>query len=318
MTMDKSRFGWVGPDAHSSESMGTKSVTYWRDALRRLRKNIPAMVCLVLLALILLLSIFVPMLSPFSMREQHLTHINAPMFTVCDTPGHEGQIHFFGTDTLGRDIFVRLWQGGRVSLFISFVAVFINLLVGIVYGGISGFIGGAVDNIMMRIVEIINGIPYLIMVILLKSIVSSYDPTGIISLIVAYAVVGWTGMARLVRGQVVSLKEQEFVVAAKALGASPARLIGKHLLPNSLSIIIVEITLLIPNAIFTEAFLSFLGMGVSIPYCSWGSLANEGNKVFQIYPSQMLIPAICISAVMLSFNLLGDGLRDALDPRLRR
>lgn len=316
--IEKSRFGWVGPDIKAGEQMARKSVTYWRDAMRRLLKNKAAVVCLVLILIVALMTIFVPMLSPFSMREQHLTHTDASMFSECTNPEFEGQLHIFGTDTLGRDLFVRVWEGGRVSLFIAFAAVFICILIGIIYGGISGYVGGFVDDIMMRIIEIINGIPYLMVVILLKMIVGSADDTGIVSLIVAYAAVGWTGMARLVRGQVVSLKEQEFVVAARALGARAPRLIGKHLLPNSLSIIIVQVTLTIPSAIFTEAFLSFIGMGVTIPNCSWGSLASDGILVFQQYPSQMLIPAICISLVMLSFNLLGDGLRDAFDPRLRR
>lgn len=317
--IEKKRFEWVGPDSRASEVIARASVTYWQDAMRRLKKNKAAVVCLFLIILIILISIIVPMVSVFSINQMHTDHINAPMFTVCNNEGPQnGHMHIFGTDNMGRDNFTRVWSGGRVSLFIAFVAVFINFLVGVIYGGISGYVGGAVDTVMMRIVEIINGIPYLMIVILLKMIVGRGDPTGVTSLIIAYAAVGWTGMARLVRGQVVQLKEQEFVVATKALGAGAARIIGKHLLPNSLSIIIVNITLAIPNAIFTEAFLSFIGMGVSIPFCSWGSLANDGVKVFQVFPSQLWVPAICISLTMLSFNLLGDGLRDAFDPRLRR
>lgn len=312
-------FDWVGPDTKASEHIARKSVTYWRDAIRRLAKNKAALVSFFIILLILLLSVVIPFFSGFEISEQHYSHTDAPMFTPCtETENHPGQVHYFGTDSLGRDIFTRIWSGGRISLMIAFVAVAINFLVGVIYGGISGYLGGAVDNVMMRIVEIINGIPYLMIVILLKMIIGKSDSTGIVSLIIAYASVGWTGMARLVRGQVVSLKEQEFVVAARALGASPAQLIAKHLIPNSLSIIIIEITLSIPSAIFTEAFLSFIGMGVMIPYCSWGSLANDGVKVFQTFPSQLWIPAVCISLTMLSFNLLGDGLRDAFDPRLRR
>jgi ABC-type dipeptide/oligopeptide/nickel transport systems, permease components len=316
--IEKSRFDWTGPDRQAGEQMARKSVTYWQDAMRRLGKNKPAVVCACIITIVLLASVLIPLFSHFTINEQHYSHLDAPMMTECTDPAHEGYTHLFGTDSLGRDIFVRVWSGGQVSLFIAVVAVFANLVIGVVYGGISGYVGGAVDNIMMRVVEIINGIPYLMIVILLKMVVGRSDTTGIISLIVAYGVVGWTGTARLVRGQLVALKEQEFVIAAKALGASPARLIGRHLLPNSLSIIIIETTLAIPSAIFTEAFLSFIGMGVSIPYCSWGSLASDGIRVFQMYPSQMIIPAICISVIMLSFNLVGDGLRDALDPRLRR
>lgn len=318
--IEKNRFRWVGTDKEAGEGITRPSVTFTQDAMRRLAKNKAAVISAAILVIIILMVLLVPVFSSFEIQEQHLSHMNAPMFTVCNEPGHEGQMHIFGTDDLGRDIFVRTWQGGRVSLFIAFVAVLTNVIIGVIYGGISGYIGGAVDNVMMRIVEIINGIPYLMIVILLKMIIkaTTNDTTGIFSLIIAYAAVGWTSMARLVRGQVVALKEQEYVVAAKALGASPSRLIAQHLLPNSLSIIIVEITLSIPSAIFTEAFLSFIGMGVQIPQCSWGSLANDGVAAFQQYPSQLVIPAVCISLVMLSFNLLGDGLRDAFDPRLRR
>lgn len=317
--MPASEFKWVGPDKKSGEAIVRKSVTYWQDAMRRLIKNRTAFVCAIFIVLMLLATLILPVLSPFSIQEQHYGHTNADMFTVCDQAGPtEGQMHLFGTDSLGRDIYTRTWDGGRVSLFIAFVAVFINFIIGIIYGGISGYIGGALDNILMRIIEIINGIPYLMIVILLKMIVGHNDPSGIVSLIVAYAAVGWTGMARLVRGQIVSLKEQEYVVAARALGAGAPRLIAKHLLPNAMSVIIVNITLAIPNAIFTEAFLSFIGMGVSVPNCSWGSLANDGVVNMRLYPSQLIIPAACISLIMLSFNLLGDGLRDALDPKLRR
>jgi oligopeptide transport system permease protein len=233
------------------------------------------------------------------------------MFFKDSTDGH---MHIFGTDTLGRDIFTRTWSGGRVSLFIAFAAVFINFVVGIIYGGISGYLGGAVDNVMMRIIEIINGIPYLIIVVLLMMVI----PPGAMTMVIAYATVGWTGMARLVRGQIMSLKQQDYIVAAKVMGARPARIIAKHLLPNTLSVVIVNITLAIPSAIFTEAFLSYIGLGVPVPMASWGVLANDGSRVFQMFPSQLIIPAICISLTMLSFNLLGDGLRDALDPKLRR
>lgn len=316
--IEKSQFQWVGPDAHSGEAIVRKSITYWRDAMRRLAKNRVALVCGVFIVLMILATVLLPMISPFQMQEQHYGHTNAPMFTVCDQGETAGHPHIFGTDTLGRDLYTRMWEGGRVSLFIAFVAVFINFIVGIVYGGIAGYLGGVVDNVLMRIIEVISGIPYLMIVILLKMVVGQSDTTGIVSLIVAYAAVGWTGMARLVRGQIVSLKEQEFVIAAKALGAGAPRLIAKHLLPNSMSVIIVNITLAIPNAIFTEAFLSFIGMGVTVPNCSWGSLANDGVTNMRQYPSQLIIPALCISLVMLSFNLLGDGLRDALDPKLRR
>ena len=309
--IEKSRFQWVDPNAEESEGIARPSITFWRDSMGRLMKNKVAVVCGVIIILLILFSIFAPIFSPFEGREQHLMHGNAPMFTRCDQTGH---MHLFGTDTLGRDIFTRLWEGGRVSMFIAFAAVFCNLIIGVIYGGISGYFGGAVDNVMMRVVEVINGIPYLIIVILLMMIL----PPGVVTIVVAYATTGWTGMARLVRGQVISLKEQEFVVAAKALGAGVPRLILRHLLPNSLSVVIVNLTLSIPNAIFTEAFLSYIGLGVQVPLSSWGMLAQAGSAAMRTYPSQLIVPAVCICLTMFSFNLLGDGLRDAFDPRLRR
>lgn len=309
--IEKSRFEWVGPDALESEGIKRPSTSFWKDAMKRLFKSKAAVICLILIGLIALGAIFIPMLSPYGISEQHLSHTNVKMGFRDPVDGH---LHLFGTDTLGRDIFARIWSGARTSLFISITAVFINVVVGIIYGGISGYVGGMVDNIMMRIIEIINGIPYLIIVILLMMVL----PPGVMTIVIAYAAVGWTGMARLVRGQIMGLKQQDYVVAAKVMGASSSRIIFKHLIPNALSVIIVNITLAIPSAIFTEAFLSFIGLGVPVPHASWGTLANDGIRVFQMYPSQMILPAAFISITMLSFNLLGDGLRDAFDPRLRR
>lgn len=309
--LDHSCFEVVGANAIDSEGISRPSTTYWKDAMKRLSKNKAAIVCLCIIVLICMLAIFVPIISSYSVSEQHYAHTNAGMGFRDPIDGHT---HLFGTDTLGRDIFTRTWHGARTSLFIAFAAVFVNVIVGIIYGGISGYMGGAIDNALMRIIEVINGIPYLIIVILLMMVL----PKGLMTMVIAYATVGWTGMARLVRGQIMSLKQQDYVVAAKVMGANPARIIGKHLIPNTLSVVIINITLAIPNAIFTEAFLSFIGLGVPVPLSSWGTLANEGVKVFRMFPSQLIIPAICISITMLSFNLLGDGLRDALDPKLRR
>lgn len=307
----KNKFKHLGINYQESEEISRPPTNYWKDGLHRLLKNKVAVVCIVLLALIALLAIFVPIFSPFNISEQSVLYANKGMFFQNPDNGHT---HLFGTDTLGRDVFVRTWYGARISLFIAFAAVFVNFIIGLIYGGISGYLGGFIDNLMMRIIEIINGIPYLIIVILLMMVM----PSGPMTIVVAYAAVGWTGMARLVRGQVMGLKEQEFVVAAKVMGAGARRIIGKHLIPNTLSVVIVNITLAIPAAIFTEAFLSFIGLGVPIPYASWGTLANEGVRVFQQYPLQLIIPSILISITMLSFNLLGDALRDAFDPKLRR
>ncbi len=309
--IENGRFEWIGANVTESEGITRPSTSYWKDAMKRLFKNKVAVFCLFVIILIGILAILIPIVSPYTISEQHLTHTNVGMGYKDQADGH---MHLFGTDTLGRDIFTRVWSGARTSLFISFAAVFINVIVGIIYGGISGYIGGMVDNVMMRIIEIINGIPYLIIVILLMMVL----PGGVMTMVIAYAAVGWTGMARLVRGQIMSLKQQDYVTAAKVMGANSNRIIFKHLIPNTLSVIIVNITLAIPNAIFTEAFLSFIGLGVPIPHASWGTLANDGIKVFQMYPSQLIIPALFISVTMLSFNLLGDGLRDAFDPKLRR
>lgn len=314
--IDKKRFGWVGADPEHREGISRPSITYWRDAMGRLVKNRVALVCLVFIVLLILSCVLLPLFSPYTSREQHLAETNKGFFTPCQDERYAGQnhMHIFGTDKLGRDLWTRAFEGGRVSLMIAFAAVFVNLIVGMIYGGISGYYGGVADNIMMRIVEIVNGIPYLIVVLLLMMVL----PKGTYTMIVAYATVGWTGMARLVRGQALALKNQEFVIAAEAMGAKPSRIIARHLLPNALSVIIINVTLAVPSAIFTEAFLSYIGMGVPVPQPSWGMLAQEGAQVFQVYPSKLWVPAIAISLTMLSFNLLGDGLRDAFDPRLRR
>ena len=326
--IDKSRFEWIGSDSARREGISRPSTTFWKDAIGRLMKNKVAVVCFFIIVLLILSCIIVPFFSPFESREQHLGEVNKGFMTVCTDSRYEGQhhVHYFGTDNLGRDLFLRAFEGGRVSLMIAFAAVFVNLIVGLIYGGISGYVGGAVDTIMMRIVEIVNGIPYLIVVILLMMVL----PKGIFTMVVAYGITGWTGMARLVRGQVLQLKSQEYIVAAEAMGAKddvalPAMgavlrgdVIAKHLIPNALSVIIINVTLAIPSAIFTEAFLSYIGLGVPVPQPSWGVLAQGGQAVFMTYPYQLVVPAVAISLTMLSFNLLGDGLRDAFDPRLRR
>lgn len=222
--------------------------------------------------------------------------------------------HLFGTDNLGRDLFDRLWIGGRVSLIIAFVGTLVECVVGIIYGGISGYFGGKLDNIMMRIVEVLNSIPYLIVVILIAVRLGN----GIVPLLIALVITGWTGIARMVRGQVMQLKESEYVMAAKTLGASPLRIIFKHMLPNTLGVIIVYITFDIPSYIFAEAFLSFIGLGIQPPQTSWGAMASAGQQVMLFYPSQLIFPSLAIAITMLSFNLFGDGLRDALDPKLRQ
>ena len=314
--IEKSRFAHVGQSAQESESIKRPSLTFMQDAMRRLWKNKVAMVCVVIILVLTAMSIFAPMVSKFDYREQHYSHTNAPMGTVCNESGAEGEghVHYFGTDTLGRDIFTRIWMGGRVSLTIAVVSALVDLILGSIYGGISGYFGGTLDIIMMRLLEIINGIPYLIIVILLMMILKP----GMMTIIIAYSLVGWIPMARLVRGQVVALKQQEYIAAAEAMGAGPARIIARHLLPNTLSVVIVRVTLSIPSAIFSEAFLSFLGIGIQKPMASWGSLANDAIGTLTSAPYQMFFPIAAISLTMFSLNFIGDGLRDALDPKLKK
>ncbi len=222
--------------------------------------------------------------------------------------------YLLGTDSLGRDMLTRLLYGGRISLLVAFITSFCTFFIGLLYGGISGYYGGNVDVLMMRFVEIMMAIPSTIYIILLMV----YFGQGIYNILIAMAATSWLGMARLVRGQVLSLKEQEFVLAARSVGVSPLKIIIKHLLPNCMGPIIVSATLAIPGAIATEAFMSFIGLGVAPPMPSWGILSNDGIGAIRSAPYQIILPSIAISITMFAFNFLGDGLRDALDPRLRK
>lgn len=291
-------------DVKNADKIVRPSLTYWADAWRRLKENKLALVSLIALVLIVFMAIAGPILSPYEYDAQDFTAINQSPSAA----------HWFGTDDLGRDLFVRAWMGARVSLLIGLVSAIINVTIGIIYGGIAGYKGGYVDTVMMRIVEIIYSIPALLWIILLMIIMGQ----GLTTIIVALSISGWGGMARLVRGQVLQLKQMEYVLAAKTLGASSWRIILKHLIPNAMGPIIINLTFQVPDAIFTEAFLSYIGLGVPAPLASWGTLANEGTKALTIYPYQIVFPAILISVTMLAFNILGDGIRDSLDPKLRK
>lgn len=220
----------------------------------------------------------------------------------------------FGTDQLGRDVLVRQLYGARISLTVAFVATLVNFFIGIFYGGIAGYIGGKTDAVMMRIVEIISTIPLTLYVVLLMVVFDS----GLYSIIIAIGSVFWVDMARIVRGQILSLKQQDYVAAARTMGASTSRILTRHLLPNSIGPIIVTLTMLIPSAIFIESFMSFIGLGVTPPLASWGTLTSEAVETMRAYPHQLFFPAAAISLTMFAFNFLGDGLRDALDPRFRK
>lgn len=304
MELDKKKFTIVGCENENADVIVRPNITYWQDAWRRLRKNKIAMLALVLLSTIVLMCIFGPYLTKYKFSDQDMTLIDKGPFGD----------HWFGMDNLGRDMFARVWVGGRVSIAIGIIGTLIEILVGCIYGGISGYFGGLVDDIMMRIVEIIVSIPYMIVVILVAIVLGK----GMGALIIALCITGWTGIARIIRGQVMQLKESEYVLAARALGANSGRVILKHLIPNTIGIIIVYISFDIPSFIFAEAFLSFIGLGIQPPDTSWGAMAALGRQKFQFYPHELIVPSVAICLTMLSFNLLGDGLRDALDPRLRQ
>lgn len=307
MELSRDLFVRDAAPAEAREVITRPSLTYWQDAWRRLKQNKVAMMALGLLAVMTIISIVAPMLSPYKYSDMIFED-------VAKTPILSGpRPHYFGTDDLGRDLWTRVWFGGRISLFVGVTAALIEMVIGALYGGISGYFGGRVDDIMMRIVEIIYGLPTLLILILLMLVL---EP-GLQTIIIVLAALGWVGMARLVRGQVLQLKEQEFVLAARTLGASPLRIIVKHLLPNAMGLMLVSVTAAVPGAIFFEAALSFLGLGVRAPIASWGVLANEGRNWMLIYPHMLLFPALAIAITMLAFNLVGDGLRDALDPKLR-
>ena len=281
-----------------------ETLGYWQDAWIRLKKNKMALLGLIIIVCLIVVAIFGPIFSSHTYDEQNLMMTNS-------SPSWE---HWFGTDNLGRDIFIRVLYGARISLAIGIVASLLNLFIGVIYGGIAGLFGGKIDRIMMNIVDILYSVPTLLYVILLMVILKP----GLINIFIALGIGYWLQMARIVRGQILSMKEQEFILAARTIGVSKKRILFRHLLPNAMGAIIVTMTLAIPDAIFTEAFLSFIGLGVSAPMASWGVLASEGVNNLRAYPFQLFFPAVAISVTMLAFNFLGDGLRDVLDPKMRR
>lgn len=282
----------------------TETLGYWQDAWLRLKKNKMATLGLAVITALVLIAVFVPLFSSHSYDEQNLMMPN-------QSPSFE---HWFGTDNLGRDIFIRVLYGARISLAIGIVASLLNFFIGVVYGGIAGFCGGKIDRVMMNIVDILYSVPTLLYVILLMVVLKP----GLINIFIALGIGYWLQMARIVRGQILAMKQQEFILAARCIGASRMRILLRHLIPNTMGAIVVTMTLAIPDAIFTEAFLSFIGLGVSAPMASWGVLASEGVNNIRAYPFQLFFPAAAISITMLAFNFLGDGLRDVLDPKMRR
>ena len=315
-----------------------ESVGFWKDGMRRLKKNKIAMVSLIVVLVIFVLSFVIPTVYPYKYEQQIKTSVNLAPMQYSETElaqieaGEKVFPHILGTDNLGRDYAVRVMMGSRVSLLVGLVASAIILLIGSLYGSISGFFGGWVDMVMMRIVDIIYTVPDVLIIILLAAVLNyplkdlSQKPgfewigvigVNLISIFLVFALLYWVGMARIVRSQIMILKEQEYVTAARALGASSGRIIRKHLLTNCIGTLIVTTTLQIPSSIFTESFLIFLGLGVNAPMPSLGSLASAAINGLQSYPHRLFAPAIMISVIILSFNLLGDGLRDAFDPKMK-
>ena len=290
--------------SEKADELTRPNLSYSKDVLSRLQKNPVAIFSIASLALLLFFAILGPSLNHYSYYETMLEKKNTK-------PGFE---FWFGSDDLGRDLFTRTCYGARISLFVGFAAAFIDLIIGVIYGASAALLGRRYDEIMMRFADTLYAIPNLLIIISLMVVIGS----GIVPIILCLTISGWINMARIVRAQVIQLKELEYVLAAKALGASFPRILFHHILPNVLSSVVVTVTLTIPSAIFIESFLSFLGLGVQAPIASWGTMASDGLSALKYYPWRIFFPAAFISWTMLCFNLLGDALRDALDPKLRK
>ena len=343
LQLDLSKFEAASEEEKAQAIVMRESTTFFKDGMRKLRKNPLAMGSLVVLVLIILLIVIAPKIVPYSYDQmitvdgkRDKTAKNLAPFTYSKNEqaaiekGENIFPHIFGTDELCRDYFMRVIYGTRVSLSVGLFASLIVLVIGLFYGSISGYAGGKVDIVMMRIVDIIYSLPDTLMVILLSVILSTvlndklqgtiFQKLGVnmISLFIVIGLLYWVGMARLVRGQILTIKNNEYILAAKALGSGSARIILKHILPNCMSVIFISTALQVPSAIFTESYLSFIGLGVQAPMPSLGSLANAARGGLSSYPYKLIFPAVMICLIVLSCNLLGDGLRDAFDPKLRR
>lgn len=322
------------PPAQAGPAKGSATRTFGQDAWRRMRKNKAAIVTMALLGIILALAFLAPVLAPYDPNAQNIPHANLPPripgVTVKGLNGYaqmrgewvdryalsnvpEDVNYIFGTDEFGRDLLSRALYGTRISLTIAFIAAVLDLTIGVCYGLISAMRGGRTDNLMQRVLEILTGIPSLVLVVLMLLI---FEP-GLLSIVFALAISSWIPMARMVRAQTLRIKSLEYVLAARALGTSRTRIALSHVLPNIAGTVVVRAMFSIPNAIFFETFLSFLGVGMKIPNASLGTLLNSGYKVFRIHSYQMWIPAIILCVIMLAFNLFADGLRDALDPKMK-
>jgi oligopeptide transport system permease protein len=341
--IDLSKFEPATDEEKRQQDVMSESTTFFKDGIRRLIKNPLAVLSIVILSIVLLTIIFAPMFVPYDYDE--MIKVNGRKDKTCQNlapfkysenemaymqeSGEQLFPHIFGTDELGRDYFIRVIYGTRISLLVGVFASIIVLIIGMLYGSISGYFGGKVDLIMMRIVDIIYSLPDMLIIILLSVVLNqviTFKPgtllaelgTNMISIFIVFGMLYWVGMARLIRGQILSIKENEYILAARSIGARPGRIIKKHIIPNCLSVIIISTALQVPSAIFTESYLSFVGLGVKAPMPSLGSLANAARDGLEFYPHKLIFPAIVICLIVLSLNLLGDGLRDAFDPKLKR
>ncbi|MBQ3563714.1 MAG: ABC transporter permease [Clostridia bacterium] len=345
LQLDLSKFEKATDEEKFLQQRMRESTTFFKDGMRRLAKNKLAMACLIIVVLIVLIATFVPMIYPYSYEQQlgvtagqsvDSSYNNLKPFEYGATElerienGESIFPHIFGTDAHGRDYAIRVIYGTRISLIVGFFASIIVLIIGAIYGAISGYYGGKIDLIMMRIVDIIYSLPDLLMIILLATVLKqTLEPViegtgleklgvGMISIFIVFALLYWVGMARLIRGQILTIKQQDYVLNARSIGAKGGHIIRRHMLPNCISVIIISTALQIPSAIFTESYLSFLGLGVNMPMPSLGSLAAEARPGIFTYSYRLIIPAITIFLIVLSLNLLGDGLRDAFDPKLKK
>ena len=342
LQIDLRKFEKATDEEKIQQDVMTESTSFFRDGMKRLMRNPLAVMSLILLAVIIIVIIAAPMIVPYGYEEMLSVNgkrdkgaKNLAPFTYSEAEqryieqGNSRFPHIFGTDEQCRDYFIRVIYGARVSLTVGFFASIIVLIIGLIYGSISGYIGGRTDLIMMRIVDIIYSLPDMLMVILLSVVLQEILHfksgsalaalgTNMVSLFIVFGLLYWVGMARLIRGQILSIKENDYVLAARSIGAKSGHIIRKHVLPNCLSVIIISTALQIPSAIFTESYLSFVGLGVQAPMPSLGSLANAARGGLQSYPYKLVFPALMICIIVLSLNLLGDGLRDAFDPKLKR
>ena len=342
LQIDLRKFEKATDEEKIQQDVMTESTSFFRDGMKRLMRNPLAVMSLILLAVIIIVIIAAPMIVPYGYEEMLSVNgkrdkgaKNLAPFTYSEAEqryieqGNSRFPHIFGTDEQCRDYFIRVIYGARVSLTVGFFASIIVLIIGLIYGSISGYIGGRTDLIMMRIVDIIYSLPDMLMVILLSVVLQEILHfksgsalaalgTNMVSLFIVFGLLYWVGMARLIRGQILSIKENDYVLAARSIGAKSGHIIRKHILPNCLSVIIISTSLQIPSAIFTESYLSFVGLGVQAPMPSLGSLANAARGGLQSYPYKLVFPALMICIIVLSLNLLGDGLRDAFDPKLKR